>query len=184
MILDHTADTLLHETVESLPSAPGDARSREPAAPPSGRIGRFTVLRQLGEGGMGVVLAAYDPELDRAVALKLIHPSLARYHSARARLVREAQALAKLAHPNVVAVHDVGAHEGRLWLSMELVEGKTLRRWLAAARRGWREVLEVMKQTARGVAAAHRAGVLHRDLKPENIMVGDYEVVRRTALAT
>ncbi|MCA9692713.1 MAG: serine/threonine protein kinase, partial [Myxococcales bacterium] len=111
--------------------------------------------------------------LDRKVALKFIRTSQRDHQAARTRLYREAQALAKLSHPNVVTVHDVGTHGDQVWLSMEFVAGATLGAWRRAKRPGWRDVLEVMKQAARGVAAAHRAGLLHRDLKADNIMVGD-----------
>ena len=120
---------------------------------------------------MGVVHAAYDPELDRKVALKVLRPGVAGGHG-RARLMREAQALGKLAHPNVVAIHDVGMVGSQLWLAMELVEGQTLRAWLGEPRH-WREVLKVMRGAGEGLAAAHAAGLLHRDFKPDNVMVGD-----------
>ena len=139
-------------------------------------VGRFTILRTLGAGGMGVVYAAYDPELDRNIALKLIRGSTS--EAAEARLYREAQALAKLSHPNVVAVHDVGTYGGQVWLAMEFVVGKTLSAWRAEAQPSWKPVLEVIKQAARGVAAAHAAGLLHRDLKPDNIMLGSDGRVR------
>ncbi len=135
-------------------------------------VGRFVILRVLGRGAMGVVYAAYDPQLDRNVALKLIRPGRDHTQSARARLVREAQALAKLTHPNVVTVHDVGTHEGQVWLSMELVVGTTLGTWVDDAKPGWTQVLHVLQQAASGVAAAHQVNLLHRDLKPDNIMVG------------
>ncbi|MEX1369477.1 MAG: serine/threonine-protein kinase [Nannocystaceae bacterium] len=141
-------------------------------------VGRYTVLSRLGAGGMGVVYVAYDPELDRNVALKLLHPSGRREQRARARLLREAQALAKLAHPNVVAVFDAGEHEGEVWLAMELIEGYTLRRWLELATPRWPERLRVLLDAGRGVAAAHAAGLVHRDLKPSNVMVGDDGRVR------
>ncbi|MEZ4454121.1 MAG: serine/threonine-protein kinase [Nannocystaceae bacterium] len=139
-------------------------------------IGRYVVLAKLGAGGMGVVFAAYDPELDRKVALKLLHPRLAAADpfttsEARARLLREAQALAKLNHPHIVAVHDVGEHERAVWLAMEYVEGETLATWLKQRRR-WREVLGVLVPAARGLSAAHEAGLVHRDIKPENLMLG------------
>ncbi|MCB9756212.1 MAG: serine/threonine protein kinase [Myxococcales bacterium] len=141
-------------------------------------VGRFVVLGELGAGGMGVVYAAYDPELDRKVALKLLRPELARDEGfssgaeARARLVREAQALAKLSHPNVVAIYDVGERAGGVWLAMEFVDGVTLGTWLKKKARTWREALEVMGAAGRGLVAAHEAKVLHRDFKPENVMIG------------
>jgi len=133
-------------------------------------IDRYVVLQKLGAGGMGVVYAAYDPELDRKVALKLLL-SLHASTTLRARLLREAQALAKLSHPNVVTIHDVGTVDERVWLAMELVEGQTLTRWLATPR-SWREVLEIMRAAGQGLAAAHAAGLLHRDFKPDNVMIG------------
>jgi tetratricopeptide (TPR) repeat protein/predicted Ser/Thr protein kinase len=136
-------------------------------------VGRFVVLRELGHGAMGVVYEAFDPQLERKVALKLLlwedddEPD----ETAARRLLQEAQALAKLAHPNVVAVHDVGLHDGAVWLAMEYVAGQTLHRWATAQRRTWREVLRVLTDAAEGVAAAHAAGLVHRDLKPENVMI-------------
>ncbi|MEM9453272.1 MAG: tetratricopeptide repeat protein [Myxococcota bacterium] len=129
------------------------------------------LLDKLGAGAMGVVYAAYDPELDRKVALKVLRPGVAGDRG-RARLMREAQALGKLAHPHVVAIHDVGVVGAQLWLAMELVEGQTLRAWLKEPRH-WREVLKVMRGAGEGLAAAHAAGLLHRDFKPDNVMVGD-----------
>ena len=145
-------------------------------------VGRYVVLDQLGAGAMGVVFAAIDPELDRKVAIKLLQSapdgSLATDPEAGARLVREAQALAKLNHPNVVGVFDVGTHDGRVWLAMELVEGRTLRSWLAERPRGWREILDVIQAAGRGLAAAHAVGLVHRDIKPDNVMIGDDGRVR------
>jgi eukaryotic-like serine/threonine-protein kinase len=133
-------------------------------------VGRFVVLGRLGAGGMGVVYAAYDPELDRKVAVKLLLPDAAG-SDGQARMLREAQALAKLSHPHIVTIYDVGTHEGRVWLAMEFVDGLTLSDWLAQRPRAWPEVLGVISAAGRGVAAAHEAGLLHRDLKPDNIMI-------------
>ncbi len=133
-------------------------------------VGRYVVVDRLGAGGMGIVYSAYDPELDRKVALKMLRAE-ADGHAARARLLREAQALARLDHPNVVAVHDVGAVGERVWLAMEFVDGHTLGRWCAERPRTWREIVEVMTQAGRGLAAAHAAGLVHRDFKPDNVMV-------------
>ncbi|MEZ4365689.1 MAG: protein kinase [Kofleriaceae bacterium] len=141
------------------------------------RIGRYLVIGRLGAGGMGVVFSAYDPQLDRRVAIKLLHTGTGIATSeGRARLVREAKAIAQLSHPNVVAVYDVGA-AGRanpddLYIAMELVEGDTLTHWLRRWPRSWREILEVMLQAGRGLAAAHAVGLLHRDFKPDNVLVG------------
>jgi tetratricopeptide (TPR) repeat protein/predicted Ser/Thr protein kinase len=137
-------------------------------------VGRYVVLAKLGAGGMGIVYAAYDPELDRKVALKLLRTEGAGTGASegRTRLLREAQALAKLSHPNVVAIHDVGTHGEQVFLAMEFVEGTTLGEWAKEERRSWREKLRAIVDAGHGVAAAHAAGLLHRDLKPENIMVG------------
>jgi len=136
-------------------------------APPS-TIGRFTVLRPLGEGGMGVVYLCSDPKLGRDVAIKLLHPGLAIEPS---RLLREAQALAKLAHPNVVPLFEVGDAQQQTFLAMEYVDGVSLRDWLAEPRT-WRDVVEMFLQAAAGLTAAHRAGIVHRDFKPSNLRVG------------
>ncbi len=137
-------------------------------------VGRYVILSRLGAGAMGVVYAAYDPQLDRKIALKLMLPSPGappRSERDRLRLLREAQALAKLNHPNVVSIHDVGALEDRIWIAMEFVDGVTLGEWATQRPRPWPEVLDVMHRAGRGLRAAHAAGILHRDFKPDNVMV-------------
>ncbi len=144
---------------------------------PGTRIGRYVVSKRLGRGAMGVVYVAADPELHRDVALKIIR------HGAGAddseRMLREAQTLARLAHPNVVAIHDVGRARGSVYFAMELVKGKSLREGLpetSIITNG----LDVLAQAGAGLVAAHQAGIIHRDFKPENVMVGDDRRVRVT----
>ena len=147
-------------------------------------VGRYLLLGRLGAGSMGVVYAAHDPGLDRKVALKLLLPDVAGSSGrsanleGRSRLLREAQALAKLSHPNVVVVHDVGTHDDRVWIAMEFVSGQTLGEWARQRRRRWPEVMQVLADVARGIAAAHVAGLVHRDLKPDNVMIDEGGRVR------
>lgn len=136
-------------------------------------IGRYLVLERLGAGGMGEVFAAHDPELDRRVALKLLHRTLDGDATlGRSRLIREAQAMAKLAHPNVIAIHDVGTVDGQIFIAMELVEGETLSDWLARVRPAWPAIVEVFLAAGRGLEAAHAVGLIHRDFKPDNVLIG------------
>ena len=142
-------------------------------------VGRYTILSLLGTGGHGEVFAAYDPELDRKVALKLLHASGdADDGRAQSRLLREAKAMARLSHRNVVAVHDVGAFGARVFVAMEFVDGLTLKDWLAARPRARADVLGVFTQAAHGLGAAHAVGLIHRDFKPGNVMIGHDGSVR------
>ena len=135
-------------------------------------IGRYFVLKQLGEGGMGVVYAAMDPELNRKVAIKLIRDrSRGASSVARQRLMREAQAMARLSHPNVISVFDVGTALGQVFLAMEFIDGGTLRQWLKEKPRTQPEIVAAFVKAGRGLAAAHAAGLVHRDFKPDNVLV-------------
>ncbi|MCB9751369.1 MAG: protein kinase [Myxococcales bacterium] len=143
------------------------------ATPEPTRVGRFVIVRKLGAGGMGVVYSAYDDYLDRKVAIKLLH-SDSSGSQGRARILREAQAVARLSHPNIVQVYEVGElASGQVFMAMEFVEGVTLAAWAQRATRTWREVLAVYVQVAEGLAAAHEQGLVHRDVKPENVLVSD-----------
>jgi serine/threonine protein kinase len=136
------------------------------------RVGRYSVLRRLGRGGMSTVYRAYDPELDRQIALKLVTSWDESDAEGPARLVREARAMAKITHPNVAAVYDVGLVDDGVYIAMELIEGPTLEAWTSATPRPWTEILRMYLLAGRGLAAAHEAGLVHRDFKPDNVMVG------------
>lgn len=165
--LDHCAEC--RELVVALHHA--DQPRQRPVPQPGHRFGRFSLLEPLGAGAMGVVHAAYDPELDRRVALKVLSTDPADPKT-RARLVREAQAMAKVSHPNVVTIYDVGTAGDLVFIAMELVQGDTLRVWAQAQARSWSVVRDVCLQAGRGLAAAHAVGLVHRDYKPDNVIVG------------
>jgi len=156
-------------------------------------LGRYLVLEQLGAGAMGVVYAAYDPELDRKIAIKVLRPQEGKGDRTRRqeRLVREAKAMAKLSHPNVGAIYDVGVHGDQVFLAMEFLSGGTLRDWLTAAKRPWREIVKMFIEVGKGLAGAHAEGLIHRDFKPDNVLldkngvpkVVDFGLVRLTSSA-
>jgi hypothetical protein len=164
------------------------AMPRAPDAAPDAlfegtRVGRYVLRDRLGAGAMGVVFTAHDPELEREIAIKLLRGDLADDAPRlplTARMLHEAQAMARLAHPNVVAVHDVGWFGDHIFIAMELVQGETLAQWLAGARRSLADVLAMFIAAGNGLAAAHAAGLVHRDFKPENVLVGRDGRVRVT----
>jgi formylglycine-generating enzyme required for sulfatase activity len=135
-------------------------------------LGRYLVVERLGDGATGVVYSAYDPELDRKIALKILRLPESDGDETRrqARFVREAKAIAKLTHPNVMGIFDVGVDHGRVFLAMEYLAGGTLRDWMAE-RRPWRAVVKMFLEVGKGLAAAHAAGLVHRDFKPENVLL-------------
>lgn len=164
-------------SVESATDAP-EFSMLIPALARGSTIDRYMVVEVLGTGAMGIVYAAYDPELDRKVALKLLRGKLDPTRGDR--LVREARATAKLSHPNVVVVHDVGTHEGAVFMAMEYVRGGTLGEWLGAQKRSHKAIFSAFDAAGQGLAAAHEAGLVHRDFKPANVLMGHDGRVRVT----
>ncbi|MEM6993341.1 MAG: serine/threonine-protein kinase [Myxococcota bacterium] len=143
--------------------------------PPGTRVGRYLVLGHIGSGGLGDVYAAFDSELDRKVAIKLLKPDAhdKALGDPTQRLLREAQALAKLRHPNVVTVFDVGTFRDEVFVAMEFVEGRTVTAWLRETNPGWEQIRDVYLLAGEGLAAAHAAGLVHRDFKLDNVIVGN-----------
>jgi len=140
------------------------------------QIGRYVFRRLVGSGGMGIVVAAHDPDLDREVAIKIVVTG----DSDEARPVREAQAMARLSHPNVVQVYEVIRLGVQTAIVMQLVEGEELGVWQASEPRSWREIVDAYVQASRGLAAAHRAGLVHGDFKPANALIDRDGIVRVT----
>lgn len=144
-------------------------------------LGRYVIIEPIGQGGMGTVYRAFDPELNRGIALKILSvKQVDSQAAARAknRLIREAQALAQLSHPNVVAVHDVGTLDDDVFIAMELVRGKTLKEWMEDEKQSVKDTVAVLTDAGQGLSAAHKAGLVHRDFKPGNVIVGDDGRVR------
>ncbi|MBL8913553.1 MAG: protein kinase [Archangium sp.] len=185
-------DTLIKDRSKGH-SAATDPEGHPPFVPPTTSreeiaegtpVGRYVITRRIGAGAMGDVYSARDPRLDRQVAIKLLRDDLPMVEnkSLRQRLEREAQALARLSHPNVVGVHDLGEWKGNLFIAMDLIEGQTLTQWMETHHsRGsgaWGEVQRIFLMAGEGLAAAHRAGLVHRDVKPDNILVGTDGIAR------
>ncbi len=161
------------DTVDPDPDRPARPTSQGPT-----RIGRYVVIKRIGAGGMGVVYAAYDDKLDRKVAVKLLRAGHGPVtHTARQRLLREAQAIARLSHRSVIQVYEVGTHEEEVFVAMEYVEGSTLKQWQPS--RDWREILARYLDAGRGLCAAHAAGIVHRDFKADNVLVRAADLVVR-----
>ena len=133
-------------------------------------VGRFEIRERLGAGGMGVVMSAFDPQLHRTVAVKVLRDE--GDPSEHERLLDEARAMAQVRHPNLVTVYEVGTHDDAVFIAMEYVEGGTLRDWLRAEPRSWRDIVQVFVGAARGLAAVHGEGMVHRDFKPDNVLIG------------
>lgn len=149
-----------------------DSTPPDTLVPP--RLGHYEIVDLLGQGGMGVVYAAFDERLGRNVAIKVLHGH--KWDASgrrRERLLREAQAMARVSHPNLATVHEVGVTGDQLYVAMEFISGPTLERWLVTEDRSWHAVADVFRQIAEGLSALHEAGLVHRDIKPSNVIVGD-----------
>jgi tetratricopeptide (TPR) repeat protein/tRNA A-37 threonylcarbamoyl transferase component Bud32 len=176
MPADGEGDASLDETViatpelaATQPSLGGGAPGAVPDIARGATIGRYVVLEQIGSGSMGIVVAAYDPTLDRRVAIKLVRADITGSSIGRQRLLREAQAMAKLSHPNVVTVFEADTVGDQVFLAMEYVAGSTLDDW--CEKHGQDEIIGAFVDAGRGLAAAHAAGIIHRDFKPNNVLV-------------
>ncbi len=169
-LIDSAAETLGQINNDSVPVA----TPTHPVLSSGGRIGRLRIRKMLGQGSFGTVVLAYDPELARQVAVKVLRADVFASESgqeAQKRLLREARAMAQISHPNVVGVHDIGTIGGQVFVSMEYVKGSNLRQWLAAQDRSASDIIELFIGAANGLAAAHAQGLIHRDFKPANVLV-------------
>ncbi|HEY4240457.1 MAG TPA: serine/threonine-protein kinase [Kofleriaceae bacterium] len=177
-----TLDMGMAERPASDPIAMERARARTEravfGASRPARLGRYEIAEPIAGGGMGLVYAAHDPELDRRVALKVLHPGRLHGHDAHDRLLQEARALAQLDHQNVVKIHDVLSADGEIVVVMALLEGVTLGAWEEASQRDWRAVITAYAQAGDGLAAAHSLGIIHRDFKPANAIISSTGHVR------
>ncbi|WP_437913932.1 serine/threonine-protein kinase [Sorangium sp. So ce302] len=189
---EHVSSSVTIDPLASTVVVPDGGAPVPPAPPgaeasldlrPGTKLGRFEVLDRLGEGGMGVVVRARDHVLGRDVAIKVLRPEVlgrSGAATALARLVREAQAMARIKHPNVVTVHEVDASAGQVRVVMEHVDGRTLRAFCAEKRRPASEVVAAFLQAGKGLSQVHHAGLVHRDFKPDNVLVGADGRVRVT----
>jgi serine/threonine protein kinase len=171
------SDNALAQTIPMQQPGPGGVSETLPLDQTHKDTERYKLIGLLGSGAMGVVYRAYDRALERYIALKLIRSDSAGDSGLKVRLVAEAHALAKMTHPNVVTIHDLGIHGDEIFIAMELIEGPTLRAHLQEARAGWKEIVAYYLQAARGLAAAHDHGLIHRDFKPDNVLVSGSRVV-------
>jgi eukaryotic-like serine/threonine-protein kinase len=172
------ADMVNNEREKTTGDARPEGRAFLDQLSPGSKVGQYQILGMVGRGGMGEVYAAYHPDLDRRIALKVVYETGADTDERRGRLLREARAIARLSHPNVVIVHDAGVVGDLVFIAMEFIEGETLDAWLRSAPRTWRQILDVFVAAGHGLAAAHAAKIIHRDFKPQNVMIAKDGSVR------